>query len=278
MWHPLPAPFILQSMAQIKKLHKTPEKAQNKPILVIIPYLGEESQGKELKLAVTGWKRFCRFPYQMVIVADKVEPIQELSSDAFLIEEPRVEEKPGCYRPHLDVMNRIRVARAAFPEQDSFIIAHDDCFAVNDFTLEDIQVLKTDSAIYANKDAENLYRRDKAITKEILESEGRSYRSFSVHLPMYYESAKYDAIVERFDLFNRSLNIEDLYHNTYNADKHAILLAHGDDPYRCWMSNGGRNPDEALEALSNKKWISCAVSAYSFIIEKLLCRHYNLIL
>lgn len=251
-------------------------KAENKPVLVIIPYLGEEAQGNELKLAVAGWKRFCRFPYQMVIVADDIEPILELGDDAFLIQEPRVEGKDGCYRPHLDVMNRIKVARAAFPGRSGFIVAHDDCFAVNDFTLDDVKCLKTDSAIYSDIKDPNPYRADKAKTKMVLEAEGKNYRSFSVHLPLFYDAKKYDATVLKYDLFNRSLIVEDLYHNTYNADKHTILLSHGNDPFRCWMSNGSRRPDEVLDALRNKKWVSCAVNAYSFIVENILRQHYNL--
>ena len=42
-------------------------------ILIVMPYKHTASQGNELILSLTGWKKFCTFDYHFVVIGDYTE-------------------------------------------------------------------------------------------------------------------------------------------------------------------------------------------------------------
>ena len=78
---------------------------ENKEILVVIPYLAKEAQGRELELAVTGWRKHFKEPYHIVVVGDH-DPIVDTGDDITFIECPRIDPVPGQYLPHLDMVHK----------------------------------------------------------------------------------------------------------------------------------------------------------------------------
>lgn len=261
---------------------KTPKQAKEgvEPVLIIIPYLPSGAQGDELNLAITGWRLYCRFPFHIAVVGEGLQALREryANSDIVtIVESKRVAEKAGNYRPHLDYVSCFRKVHDLFPESKEFVFVADDCFAVNDFTYDDIKALKVhDTEFLGSDDKYNGWRRDVLKTRLMLESKGLPRRNFTTHLPMLFEWDKWEAIVKEYDMENESYVIEALYYNTYNRDDEAILLCHDTDSIRCWMGSSSVPPHDARIALATKKWICCAVNGYSYIIEDLLKEHYQL--
>ena len=137
--------------------------------LVVITYLPSAAQGRELEYAIAGWRMHFKEPsFRIVVVGEHLSPLP--GDDLTFIESPRVPATEGNYRAHCDYVSCLRKVRKAFPEQEGFILVADDCYAMNDFTLEDVKVrkiLETDLTTF-KKDSSNAWRRDKARTRDLL--------------------------------------------------------------------------------------------------------------
>lgn len=249
--------------------------------LVIIPFLPSEMQGCQIQLAIAGWGLHCQSPFHIVIVGEGLQALDEAFAGVdyvSLLESKRVAAKAGEYRSHLDYVKCFRAVHRAFPEySDGFIFVADDCFPVNDFTIDDVKRLMIQSDDF-NGDINNPYNgwvRDAGKTRQLLDREGLPHRNFTTHLPMWFEWKKWEAIVRKYDMAHTSYVIEAIYYNTYFPDAEAEFLSHSHDKVRCWMSNGLVPPIDAHRAFSTKKFICCSVSGYSYIIEDMLKKHYE---
>ena len=276
----------LQHTTQAPKVAEKPvseaKKGDTAPILVVIPFLPSEMQGCQIQLAVAGWRQHFKEKFHIVIVGEGLSCLDDhfgSSEDVTLLESERVAEKAGNYRSHLDYVKCFRAVRERFTEQDGFIFVADDCFAVNDFTLDDVKRLKIHSDDF-NGDVNNPYngwQRDAGKTRALLDREHLPHRNFTTHLPMWFDWDKWEEIVSRYDMDNESYVIEALYYNTYHGHDEAVLLNHSTDNIRCWMGNGNISPHDVFLALSNKIWVCCSVNGYSYIVEDLLKKHLNLV-
>ena len=259
---------------------KVAGKPVSEPLLVIIPYLPGEAQGEELRLAVAGWEKHCKSPFRIVIVGEGLQPVSELfagSEMVHIVESPRVAGKDGNYRPHLDYVSCLKKVRSLYPESREFVMVADDCFAVNDFTVDDLRKLYVHPAEFlGSNDAYNGWQRDARKTRLTLDANGLPHRNFTTHLPMLFEWDKWESIVKEYDMENESYVIEALYYNTYFPDTEAIVLDHDTDAIRCWMGNSSVPPHDVRLALDRKKWVCCSVGGYSYIVEDLLKKHYGL--
>ena len=268
------------AVPQDAKLTKAAAKPISEPMLVIIPYLPSEAQGQELLLAITGWERYCKFPHHIVVVGEGLQAVSDrfgLDGRVQLVESPRVAEKAGNYRSHLDYVSCLRKVRSLFPESKEYIFVADDCFPVNDFTLDDVRALYEHPVEFVGEDNPyNGWRRDALKTRRKLDEMGLPHRNFTTHLPQLFEWDKWEAIVKQYDMDNESYVIEALYYNTYFADQQTQMLCHDTDAIRCWMGSSSVPAHDARLALDRKKWICCSVDGYSYIIEDLLKAHYGL--
>lgn len=241
--------------------------------LVIIPYLAREAQGRELELAVAGWRRHFLAPHHIVVAGDM--PAFEDDSISF-VPCPRIDPAEGQYLPHLDIINKIDAALHDFPEYDGFIYTCDDIYAVNDFGPEEILFPKVQDAVMpvVAGDESNGWWRDLGRTRSVCEKMGYSLRNWVCHLPVYYDRRKYEEILDRHDCRHTSYVVENLYFNAYFSNRVPLVLSKGNNLKWPVQNIGDR---EGLErAFREKIWIYNSVGGWSAELEEMLLKHYGL--
>lgn len=244
-------------------------------MLVIIPYLASEAQGRELELAVAGWRKHFLVPHRIVVVGDWPKHSFPPGHIDF-IPCPRIEAVEGQYLPHLDIIHKIDVALAAFPEYDQFIYTCDDIYAVNDFGMEEILFPKVQDAVMpvVAGDEGNGWWRDLGRTRSVCEKMGYSLRNWVCHLPVYYDRRKYEEILDRHDCRRTSYVVENLYFNAYFSNRVPLVLSKGNNLKWPVQNIGDR---EGLEmAFREKIWIYNSVGGWSAELEEMLLNHYGL--
>jgi hypothetical protein len=242
--------------------------------LIVITYLAEAAQGDELHYAIEGWRRHFLEPYHIVVIGEGVpEPDGD---DITCIESKRVPPKEGQYRAHLDYVNCLRKVRKAFPSTEGFILVADDCYAVNDFTLDDVKTLKClKGEVDFDPESPNMWRRDKMRTKRALEDILLPCRNFTTHLPIWYEWNKWEAIVKMFRMDEVSHVIEDLYHNYYYTIAPAIVLGEDDDIYKCSVYSSRPNPARLRREAEERIWVTNNPDGWVAPLKELLKEHFG---
>ena len=267
----------LYTMAETKKTTKAkvkPAEEKDDKILVVIPYCSKGAQGRELEYAVTGWRRHFKENY-LIVLAGENHPITETGDDIICIESERVPEKKGNYRQHLDYVSCLKKVHAAFPNSKGFIMVADDCYAINDFDLTDVKLLKQrESKVNADINSFNAWQRDKAKTKMLLEKEGYPTRGFTTHLPQYYEWDKLEALWEKYDMANTSYVMEDLYYNIYYPTRVPLQLHIDFDNFKCGVYRPNPRKEYIDRAFSRQIWLQNSPEGWIPYLETVLKRHY----
>lgn len=245
-----------------------------KKTLVLIPHLPSAVQGHELELAIAGWRKHFKTPHIIAIMGEGLPHIEGVTN----IESPRVPDVPGEYRQHLDYVSCARKARAMFPDTKGFVVAADDVFAVNDFTLADVKLPKVQDTWLPTKGEEghpNAWRRNLAKTGRVCLRDGLDLFNWTTHLPHYYEWDKLFAIYDKYDCDHSSYVIENLYFNSTHRRKSPFILNRFDR----WKFEVSYRPlDRAglLDAFANKVWVTCTESGWSEELEDELRKHYSI--
>ena len=245
--------------------------------LVVIPYLAKAAQGRELELAVTGWRKHFKEKYLIVLVGD-YDPIVESGNDIIFIECPRVKwPGEGNYWAHIDHVHKFREVRKHFPNSNGFIYTCDDIYAVKDFTMEDVMIPKVRQLeITGSFTSKNKWVIDNCRTRKALKNKGFPIMNWVCHLPVYYEWDKLFAIYERYNCDKKSFVVEQLYFNTYYSDSEYVMVedSGNDYQYKIWDKNV--SADELRDAIENKMWISNSVKGWNSEMESILREHYGL--
>lgn len=240
--------------------------------LVIIPYLAKEAQGRELQLAVQGWRRHFLEPHRIVIVGDVPEfPIWETYD---FIPCPRIAPVEGQYLPHLDIIHKIDVALRKYPEYDGFIYTCDDIYAVNDFGIEEIMFPKVQDWVMPviADDEGNGWWRDLGKTRAVCEKHGYAMHNWVCHLPVYYDRGKYESTLLAYDCRKVSYVVENLYFNAFYANRVPYVLSKGNNFKYPIQSKF--NPAEFCAALATKIWVYNSVGGWCDELEQRLRKHY----
>ena len=245
-------------------------------VLVVIPYLAKEAQGRELEYAVAGWRKHFKENYLIVLVGDH-HPVADSGDDIYFINCPRVTPIAGEYTCHLDHVKKFRRVMDEFPEAEGFIYTCDDIYAVNDFDLVDVKFLKVrEYDIKVNANTINEWAQNNAKTKARLIQEGLPVRNYVCHLPVYYECKKLKAIYDRFKCDSNSYVVEQLYFNTYFPRRVPLVLDIDYDNLLC----GVRRPNPRVwyieEALKKKIWLQNSVDGWIPAFENILKKHYGI--
>lgn len=241
--------------------------------LVAITYIAGESQGAELKLAVAGWKKHFKTPHKIVIVGDKppMEDVEWLPVD-------RLPEKDGEYRPHLDIAHKLESVTMYYADRYSnFIWASDDCYAVNDFTIDDVIIPKIQDMEMPSKGEShfNPWWRNVVKTRKACERDGLGVVNWVTHLPLYFNFRDLINLIWNYRLTSESYVIENLYYNKYTPKQKPILLCEGDRwKFGVYFTPLDRNGFD--NAIANKIWIYNSVHGWSPELEAGLLKHYGL--
>lgn len=247
-------------------------------VLVVIPYIADEAQGSELELAVTGWRRHFRHPHQIVVIGDW-HPVAETGRDIMWIPCPRVDAIPGQYRPHLDFKNKFLKARELFPRNKGFIFTCDDCYAVRDFSLDDVLQTKIAKREIPKKDwrNESPYLRDYYKTRDILDIFGLPVYDFDTHLPRYFDFrrllATYNAVRdhESYEWSSLYYNFEVAVGNITIPEDAELCTA------RCRWKREVQTASPGFDTTDevNATWIVNGNCGWSRELEDILRKHYT---
>ena len=249
--------------------------ATDTPVLVVITYLRAAAQGRELDFAIAGWRKHFRHRnYKIIIVGENLPKID--GNDVVLIESKRVPQPVMQYWGHVDYVSCLRKVHKVFPESKGFILVADDCYAVHDFSLAEVQMLKyLPGGIDYDPFSSNGWRRDKMKTKRLLESMGLPARNFTTHLPIWYEWGMIESLWDRFGMDHQSFVIEDLYHNIYFPVAPAIAIDE-DDAWKCGVFSDRVTFQRLHRATAEKVWITNDPNGYCPTLERFLGQYYGI--
>ena len=249
------------------------KRSPDSPILVVIPYLAREAQGRELEYAVAGWRRHFKEEHHIVIVGDH-HKVVDTGDDITFIECPRIDDVPGQYMPHLDHVHKFRKVREAYPDVKGFIYACDDMYAVNDFTMIEVLFPKKDREIIGDRNSANGWHRDQWKTKEMCLKERLPIDNWVCHLPVYYEWDKLFEIYDKYDCEHESYVVENLYFNTYYKNRVPVQLSLLHDNLKCGVYRAHPDMSIVREAFVNKIWISNGVTGWIPELDNMLKNYY----
>lgn len=247
----------------------------DKRILIVIPWCSEGAQGRELEYAVAGWRRHFKDPY-LIVLAGEDHPITKTGDDICCVPSPRVAPRDNQYRQHLDYVSCFRKVREAFPDTAGYVRVGDDCYAVRDFTLDDILAPKTIGEIGFNTfSAPGTWQGDKQRTRAALVDSGATLHNYTTHLPQFFEWDKMAALWERYAMDRVSYVDEDLYYNIYEGSLPATNVHAEPQPYKCGIYRS--NPDVAAieAAFGNKIWITNSPVGWVPQLDMMLDQYYN---
>lgn len=246
-----------------------------KETLIVIPYCARGAQGRELEFAVAGWRRHFKSPYRIVL-AGADHPISKTGSDICCVRSPRVQGRKGSWRPHLDYVSCLRKVREAFPDTDGFVMVADDCYAVHDFDIHDIMVPKFIGEVGEAYNPANGWSVDKHRTMVALKEQGLPILNYTTHLPQWYEWDKLAALWDKYKMDEVSMNMEDLYYNTYQRDRVALNVHRQDVPYKCGLYAQGYTEDILRYAAQERVWITNSPEGWSDVLAKFLREYYGI--
>jgi len=258
------------------KTTKKTKKNDDDKILVVIPYCSQGAQGRELEYSVAGWRKHFKEDY-LIVLAGEDHPVTKTGDDIICIESPRVPGKNGQYRQHLDYVSCFKKVRAAFPKSKGFVFVADDCYAVNDFDMSDIKVLKKiGDRIPFELSSTNMWQRDAAKTKEKLLSQGYPARNYTTHLPQWYEWDKLEKLWEDYDMENESYVMEDLYYNIYYGNRLAINVHTEYQPFKCGVYRANPRIWYIERSFKDRIWITNSPVGWVSELDKLLADYYGI--
>lgn len=234
---------------------------KTEPVIIVIPYLASAAQGKELEYAVAGWLRHFKHPHRIVIVGEGLDAVPawiRAQPNVELLESPRVPEVRGQYRQHLDYVSCLRKVRDRYPADEGFIFVGDDCYAVNDFGLAEVQFLKMLEPSLGGfaETSPNAWVRDKVKTRNALDRAGLPRRNFTTHLPQWYEWKLLETLWKRYEMDKESFVMEDLYYNSFFQDRIPFQLDKWRDNLKLGVYTKDPDPAELGRAFFHKIWIT----------------------
>ena len=268
--------YTMEEKREVKKKSNAIPEIDEDTALIVIPYCSKGAQGRELEYAVEGWRKHFKEKY-LIVLAGENHPVTETGDDICCIESPRVPEKEGQYRQHLDYVSCFKKVRAAFPKSRGFIFVADDCYAVNDFDMTDVKLLKKiGDKIVFDTSSRNGWQRDAARTRDRLLKDGYSARNYTTHLPQWYEWDKLEALWEKYDMENTSYVMEDLYYNIYYGDRPCINVHTEYQPFKCGVYRANPRIWYIEKALVERIWITNSPIGWVPALDKILSDYYGI--
>jgi len=238
-----------------------------KEILVVMPYKQSGSQGNEIRITLTGWRKFCQFKYKFVVIGEFDESLKNEFPWVRFIECPSVPKKEGQYTPHLDIQNKFKaIARSYAQEYDGFIYMTDDEYAIKPFNLDDITKTHYHALEFVGneKAPKSYWNYDKWKTRQLLDREGLPHVNYTTHYPCYFEFKKMEEIRKKYRLLEESYVFDDVYFNYFKHEEPIL-----DSTIRLGVWNKDIFKNEFQKAVDNPniKFICNSVEGWSKELE-----------
>ena len=213
--------FYFNLNPEFKCIRRELMQAFEDETLVVLPYKQSGSQGSELELALSLWRKNCTFNYHFVVIGEYGKSFEEKFPWVEFIECQTKPKIDGQYNPHLDILNKFVTVINKYKEQyTGFVAMCDDEYAIKPFTLFDILQTHYHSQSFTgnSKAPKSYWNYDKWKTRQLFDKEGMSHINYTTHFPYWYEIDKLLAIIEKFNLMNESYVLEDIYFNYYEHE------------------------------------------------------------
>lgn len=197
-------------------------KELKQEILVVLPYKQSDSQGNEIRIALTGWRKFCKFKYHFIVIGEFVESLKQEFPWVEFIYCPSVPIKEGQYNPHLDMQNKFKVVSRMYSQvYDGFIWICDDNYPIKPFELRDITTVYYHSMnfIGSENSPTSYWSHDKWKTRQLLDRESLPHINYTTHYPCYLEFKKLKEIWDKYNMMNESYVMEDIYFNYFEHEE-----------------------------------------------------------
>lgn len=238
--------------------------------VIFIPYNPYGAQGRELELAIAGWRR--HFLCQDYVIAVVGEHLPRLAGpDVVCIESPQVEEIPFMYTQHLDYVSCMKACRRRFPDSEGVIFAADDNYLVRDITLSWVQEIRYRSDDMQTDPQCGGWRYDQWRTRRVLVRDGLPHVNYTTHVPCWFRWDRLETLWERYDMERESYVIENLYFNTYRGDAPAVQC----DAVKFQLTKADQWR-EVRERMESKVWICNSPEGYTPELERILVDYYGL--
>lgn len=149
-------------------------------------------------------------------------------------------------------------------------------YAVNNFGLEEIMLPKILAGdMKGNPDSSNGWQRDMAKTRALCTQENLPVRNWICHLPVFYEWDKLFVIYDRYGCDNQSYVVENIYFNTYFADRIPFQLNLATDNFKCGVYRKDPDLEVIKRAFQTKIWITNSPEGWIPALEKMLQEHFG---
>lgn len=242
----------------------------NNKYLIVLPYKQGGSQGKEIELCLYGWRKFCQFDYEFVVIGEFSDNLKDKFDWVRWIYKPCLKKRLYNYNQHLDVQNCEEIVKQIYSgKYDGFIWIADDNYAIKPFYPEDILQIHYHSESFegVKEFPCNFWKHDKWKTRQLLDNEGLPHINYTTHYPCYLEFSKLSEIWDKFDMRNESYVLEDVYFNYFEHQKPIL-----DSEIRLGIWNYSIFTDELPKALKDPKikFLCNSVEGWSEDLEKVL--------
>ena len=240
-------------------------------ILLVIPYI-KSTQGNELELALTGWRRYCTSPLRIIVIGEYDPSIE---GKAEFIEVPRIEKVQAQYTPNIDVARKLdKIYEMFHTEYDHFVLANDDEYPIHEFDWKFLtQVTYLQASFMGNLAAPtNYWTHDMGKTRKALDKEGKPHVNYCNHHPFYFDMERFHDVSVKFNLANDSMIRENLYYNYYEfkTSKNVNDIRTG-----FWDTKNTKETFRKAVGNKNIKFICNSVAGYSKELMELIEKYYE---
>ena len=235
--------------------------------LVVLPYKQNGSQGTEIKLSLSAWKKFCKFKYHFIVIGEFDEQLKNEFPWVEFIYCSTKEKKEGQYNPHLDILNKFKIVSEKYSTAyNGFIYMTDDEYAVKPFNLDDITKIYYHSSgfIGVENKPTSYWKHDKWKTRQLLDKENLPHINYTTHYPCFFEFKKLNEICERFNMLEESYVFDDVYFNYF---KHEEPILDNTIRFGIWSKEIFKNGFQNAVNNLNIKFMCNSVEGWSKELE-----------
>lgn len=240
--------------------------ADSPTVPVVIPYKKSDSQGKELMLAIMGWRRHFKENMQMIIVGDR----EDFFDETIL----HIPHECNTDNPPLDIVAKLKELFTVCPEIEDFVLTNDDIYPVNDFDLTEVRLFKCDGLLSDSKSIGNLYAKNRQKTLELLRKEGKPIYDYGCHTPILMNAEQLLEMFEKYDMEKNSYLVSSLYFNTYYPSRIPLKISLETDHLKVGVYKKTANLGRLPGFMKRKIWVNNSQSGWTPEFEKIMVDYY----